>query len=823
MKISLNWLGQHVAIDDDAGALADSLTMAGLEVESVDTFGGSLDGVVVGKVLEAGRHPNADRLSLCKVEVGESAPLQIVCGAPNVAAGQHVAVARVGTVLTLPDSKNPGKTVKLKIKRSKIRGEYSEGMICAEDELGVGEDHDGILVLSDTAAVGSPVIDVLQKSGMPVGDSVLDIAITPNRPDATSHVGVARDVAALNGVELILPDIEIPESEGAVGKHISIEVDAADGCPSFAAMVVEGVTIGDSPAWMQARLRAVGLRPRNNVVDVTNYVMLELGQPLHAYDLDTLADRRIVVREASDKLRFITLDEKEREVPKGTLMVCDGAREIGIGGVMGGLNTEVTENTTRVLVEGAYWNPAKIRQTSKELALQTDASYRFERGVDTAGQARAVARAAALIADTSGGNIVNGIIEIGARPETRHTTLRLSQIDRHLGQRLDEAEVAGLLKAIGLIISPTDDPDVLRCEIPTFRPDIEREIDVIEEVARLRGYDSFPMPIATRVPNFVPKERPEDEVRTLATRVLVASGYREIYTNSLISEDTARRFHAPNLTGLEGEPVVTANAITSEMTTLRPSLLAGALPVLKYNANRGQQQLRFFEIGNVFAKNANDTESIIPGYSERTSLLLIGSGPRRARSFDDAPPGIDYFDVKGVVELIIAELGMQIHFTDGAPANTLVDFGQIAKNGDHHIGVVGQLTSELSEEFGATGKVCYAELNLTSIISARSRTATRYRPTSRFPVVERDLAVVVSQDVRTGHILDTVEKSGGALLLSTNVFDIYQGKGIPEDKKSVAISLRFGADRTLTDAEVEAEVAAIVSALQKVHAGELRT
>ncbi len=822
MKISLDWLSEHVEVNSDPSALADLLTMAGLEVESVERIGGTLDGVVVGSVIEAGRHPNADRLSLCKVDVGNPEPLQIVCGAPNVSAGQKVAVATIGSTITVPDQKQPGRAVALKIKRSKIRGEYSEGMICAEDELGVGEDHDGILVLQADAPVGAPVRDVLVQSGQPVGDVVLDIAITPNRPDATSHVGVARDVAALTKAELRTPQPVPPSQAGSVEERVSVVVEAPNGCPRFAAMVVEGVNVVESPKWMQARLRAVGLRPRNNVVDITNYVMLELGQPLHAYDLDKLVGEQIVVRESKSETRFVTLDEKERTVPVGTMMVWDGEREIGIGGVMGGMNTEVSDDTTRVLVEGAYWNPAMIRRTSKQLGLQTDASYRFERGVDSAGQARAVARAGELIAETGGGVLVDGMIHVG-EPDTRRTvTLRLSQIERHLGLALPHNEVSELLTAIGFGISVTDDPGVIACAVPTFRPDVEREIDIIEEVARLRGYASFPMPEATRVPNFAPEERLEDQTMDALHSVLVGAGYREIFTNSLISEDTAGRFQASELTGLLGKPVVTVNAITSEMTTLRPSLLAGALPVLQFNANRGQDLLRFFETGNVFATNPQDTSGAVAGYSERTDLLLVAAGPKRRRSFDDAPDNYDYYDVKGAVQSIARKLRIDIAFSDTLPDTKLFEAGQMIVLDGNNVGFVGQLSAEIANEFGVNAPVNCAELDLSAIIASRSRERVQYQATSRHPVVERDLAVVVSKETSAGHLLKTTLNAGGKLMRGAEIFDVYEGKGIPSGQKSVAISMRFGSDRTLTDGEVDAAVANVVSALQKRHAGELR-
>ncbi len=824
MKISTNWLSAHVDHNLPVEELAELLTMCGLEVESIDRFGAELEGVVVGHVVESGKHPNADRLSVCRVDVGADAPLHIVCGAPNVAAGQRVAVATVGTVLSLPDRDNPGARVALKIKRSKIRGEVSEGMICAEDELGLGDDHDGILVLDPSSPIGEPVASVLASSGQPVGDTVIDIAITPNRPDATSHVGVARDVAAITQNPLKMPDVSIPGDEGDVAGAVQIDIEAPDGCPRFAAMIVRGVTIKPSPAWLQARLRAVGLRPRNNVVDVSNYVMLELGQPLHTYDLDTIAGQRIVVRETAGESKFTTLDEKERVLPAGTLMVCDGEREIGVAGIMGGMNTEVTDATTNVLIEGAYWNPAAIRSTAKALGLQTDASYRFERGVDTDGQARAVARAASLIAELGDGQTLDGILDIRAKPQpVRTVTLRLPQIARHLGGDVPYSDVERLLSAIGFTLERRAQ-DRVACTIPSNRPDITREIDVIEEIARLHGYDAFPMPEATRVPNFTPTDRPVDKVLRGVHEVALGSGFREIYTNSLISEEVATRFSDRTISTATGSPVVTANAITSEMTTLRPSLLAGALPALQYNSNRGQRQLRLFEVGNIFAKDAQASSGVVRGYEEHTSLLLLASGPRAPRAFDAEPDNTDYFDLKGVVEAIGNRLRVTVDFTraDDTSLAEYIEYGEHVEVAGMALGIIARLTDGESKRLDLQAPVVFAELNLSRLVEAYPVERPRYTPVARFPEVGRDLAVVVDEGVPAASLLATTRANAGPLLVDTDIFDIYRGKGVADDKKSVAISMKFGTDRTLTDEEVDAAVKAVVAGLRAAHGGELR-
>ncbi|MGB3544639.1 phenylalanine--tRNA ligase subunit beta, partial [Rubrivirga sp.] len=494
MNVSANWLSDYVAHGLDPDKLAHRLTMSGLEVEDVETTGPDLEGVVVGHVLEVEPHTNADRLRVCSVDLGDGEPVQIVCGAPNVAAGQRVPVATVGTTLMLPARDGSG-LAPVTIKKGKIRGEVSRGMICAQDELGLGDDHDGILVLEDGATVGQPFDDYLREHGN--GDAVLDIAITPNRPDATSHVGVARDVAALLDLPLTLPTADVPHASGLEGVDVVIE-DAA-GCPRFVGMVIEDVTVGPSPDWMQERLRAVGLRPISNVVDVTNYAMMELGQPLHAYDLDKITGT-VRVRRSGEGETTKTLDGIERKLPTGTMVVADETGPLGIAGVMGGLDSEVSDATTRVFLEGAWWNPADIRQTSKSLGLQTDASYRFERGADPTIQPLAVARAAELIAETGGGTVLPGAIDLNPAPyQPRTVSVRPSRIARVLGVEVPTADITRLLEAIGFEVerqgsvlesfaetalshgttaAAAEAGDVaLEVVVPPFRPDVEREVD----------------------------------------------------------------------------------------------------------------------------------------------------------------------------------------------------------------------------------------------------------------------------------------------------------------------------------------------------------
>ena len=474
MIISTNWLDDYIAHGLSADELADRLTMCGLEVESVDRIGTDLEGVVIGHVLSAEQHPNADRLSVCKVDTGMNAPLDIVCGAPNVAAGQKVAVATVGTTLHLPSRDNPEQRVPVTMKKAKIRGEVSEGMICAEDELGLGDDHDGILVLDTDAAIGTAFSDYLSAKGIRTMDHAIDISITPNRPDAISHLGIARDVSALTGKEICRPAVALTEAGGSVASKMSVTIEAEDLCRRFVGIMVEGVEIKESPTWMKQRLLAIGLRPRNVIVDITNYVMYECGQPLHAYDADTLNGHRIVVAKAKVGSTFTTLDSKERTLPEDALMIRDGEREIGIAGIMGGENTEVTDNTTNVFIEAAWFDPSSIRRTAKALALQTDASYRFERGVDAEGQAWAAKRAADLMVELAGGTLVDGMIDVHPVPyEAPVVPLRAQRVLDIMGADIAPSEMVRLLEAIGFGVTEKQaDPLVWDVTVPSFRPDV---------------------------------------------------------------------------------------------------------------------------------------------------------------------------------------------------------------------------------------------------------------------------------------------------------------------------------------------------------------
>ncbi|MCS3610478.1 phenylalanine--tRNA ligase subunit beta [Salinibacter ruber] len=830
MDVSYNWLNEYVDHDWSPEELAERLTMAGLEVETVRPLGQSLDGVVVGKVTAVREHPNADRLVLCDVDLGDGAPSQIACGAPNVAAGQKVPVATVGTTLSRPDPDDPEARQELTVEARELRGEASNGMICAEDELGLSDDHAGIMVLDDDTPVGTPFPEYLDAHGMPSTDAVLDIELTPNRPDAASHLGVARDVSALANSELRTPTVDTPSPGGPVAEEITVDLRDEAGCPRYVALLVRGVDVTESPLWLRRRLTAIGLQPRNHVVDVTNFVLHECGQPLHAFDLDAIADDTIVVRRTDDETPFTTLDGEERDLPEDTLLICDAEAPVAVAGVMGGANSEVSADTTDVLIESAYFDPSTIRRTAKALDLQTDSSYRFERGVDRDGQVWAAARAAELIAKLGGGTVAPGLVDEHPSPPAEKTiALRPDRLTQVLGTEVPTDEGTRLLGAIGFDVEAGE--DALHCTVPTWRPDVSIEEDLIEEVARLHGYDQIPEPERVPVPSRTPEQPPEETLERQARQLLKGLGYREIYTNSMLRTDRAERFNVPPA-GSDRAPVVeTKNPISEEMAALRPRLLPGALEVMQHNRNHGQEALRVFEFGRVFRRAAEPDDPIVPGYSEHPALLVALSGPHAPTGWDTEPRSADIFDLKGTVETLLDDLRVpDLRLTPrDEDAATVDEAATVTQHhidvaaGDTPLGTVARVRDDVAADFDLDTPAFVAEFNWAALVdSATAEQHRDYEPVSRFPVVDRDLAVLVPADQPVGPLQRAIREAGAPLLRRVDVFDTYAGEGIDEDTKSVAFTLRFGADRTLTDEEVDARLDAIVERLAENHGARLR-
>ena len=828
MLLSFNWLSTFVDHGRTADEVAGLLTMSGLEVEGVARTGPAFAGVVVGRVADVQPHPGADRLRVCQVDLGAGEVVQIVCGAPNVAEGQTVAVATVGTVLELPSRDAPGETTAVTIKKSKIRGETSEGMICAEDELGLGAGHDGILVLdADGLAVapGTPFADYLDARGQRGGDAVLDVNVTPNRPDATSHIGVARDVAALTGAPLRLPEVALPDA--SVPLQVPVRIEDADGCPRYVALVVEGVTVGPSPAWLAERLAAIGVRAVNNVVDVTNYVLHETGQPLHAFDLDRLAGPEIVVRRSRPGERIETLDHVTRDVPAETLVVADAAGPVAIAGVMGGAGSEVTDSTTRVLIESAAFDAPSVRRASKRLGLSTDASYRFERGVDETAQLRAAARAAGLLAEVAGGALAPGVADVVSRPVApRTTTLRLSRVERLLGVAVPADEARRLLAAIGFETAGPGEPaaGTLTVSIPPWRPDVAREADVVEEVARLVGLDRLPAVASVPVALAPAPEAPLAGVLDRARRRAAVLGFHDLATNSLVPAATAAAYADPAWTGHARAVVETLNPISQEMAALRPSLLPGLVQAAAYNAARGADALRLVDVGHVYARAASGEATTVEGYFEASMIALAMFGTAERQAWDRPARAADFYDLKGVVLDLLADAGVaDVEEAAETEPSAATAYRLVLSAGGVRLGAVGRLSDALAAAAGLRGELFVAELDGPAVASASARgAAVRYAPISRHPAVERDVAVVVPDGTAAGPLLATIRDAGRPLLTAARLFDVYRGDRIAAGTQSLAFALTFSADRTLRDAEVDGRVRRVVAALEREHGAALR-
>ncbi len=801
MNISYKWLKDYIELDLPAEQVADHLTLCGLEIEDLKQVGSNLEGIVVGEVLDVKPHPNADRLRICQLNTGDET-VQIICGADNVATGQKVPVAKVGA--ELPIELENGK--KLKIKKAKLRGEKSEGMICAEDELGIGDDHSGIMVLDADLQPGLPFSEVYDL----YEDTVFDIAITPNRPDATSHIGVARDLSAVLNKELKLPDVELDESD-IDDDELQIEIKDTEKCHRYVGKLIRDVEIKESPAWLKNRLTAIGLRPINNVVDVTNYVMYELGQPLHAFDYDEVAGKKIVVQSFDKETTFTTLDDTERKIPADTLYICDGQKPVAIAGVMGGQNSEVSDKTTNILLESAYFVPSFVRKASKNLSLQTDSSYRFERGIDPKITSVAAHRAAQLMAEVSGGTVVKGTMDIHpVQTEPLKLHLRQNFLNRMLGTRMESEQAARILHKLGFKIIEWTSFEVV-CEVPSFRPDIEREIDLVEEIGRIIDYNTIPAP---KTANYlVPAPIPfHEQFLQKVSKAAQLAGFREIYTNSLLPHDRALRFSA------EEDLVETLNPVSKEMTTLRPSMMHGMLTAMAYNFNRNAQTLRFFEIGHTFSRA--EAGNWVDGVQEDIHLILAIGGMSGTEHWDQKARKLTAFDLKSSLISILNALGVTFTEEAGDEDGLLYkdEKGQI-------IGALREVDSKLAKVYDFDLPVFAAELNLSRIEDQLHEVdENKLEAIPRFPAFEFDLAVVVDKAVPASGLLDEIRKTAGPLLSSIEIFDVFEAETIGVSNKSLAFRLHFiDPNKTLNIKDVEPIIGKVLKSLEHKFSAKLRS
>jgi phenylalanyl-tRNA synthetase beta chain len=782
--------------------LAHRLTMAGLEVEGIDRARGDWDDelVTVGLVLSVEPHPNADKLRLATVDLGNGEQLTVVCGAPNVGAGQKVAFARAGA--SLRDPRSGKKSV---LKPARIRGIESAGMVCSESELGISEEHEGIKVLPDDAPVGEPLSRVL-------GDTILDIDMKPNRPDCLSMVGIAREAAALTSTTLREPAHTYEESDEPASQHASVEIADADLCSRYIATVVRDVTIAPSPPWMQERLIAAGMRPISNVVDTTNYVMLEYGQPLHAFDYDRLRGHKIIVRRARQGEDFVLLDGTGHAFTSDTLVIADAERTVAVAGVMGGLDSEVTDKTTNILLESANFSATSIRRTAARLKTRTEASARFEKGLSPELVPLAAARATKMLVEIAGGTALHGTIDVYPRPAPEvKVDLDRKRVEQVLGFDVPSSEVRSALTSLGFSCR-WEPPAQYHVRVPFWRTDVRIQDDVIEEVARIIGYERIPTKgIGGEVPARIPDAR--RELRERLRDALAAAGMQEVITYSLTTLDALKRVVEPEELATY-PPLRVTNPVSNEWEFLRPTLRDGVLRALGSNVRRKQGELALFEAARVFVCEEGRKPE------EQEHIVGVVGGTREGAMGRDSGEPIDFFDAKGYVEAALEVAGINATFESalmfalvaGRTAEIIVD-GKRA-------GAIGQVANDVAEAFGIEGDAILFELIVDNLVSAAT-SKPGYQPVSRFPSVNEDLAVLVDALTPAGDVQTIIESDD--LVVSASVFDVYEGDRVPAGKKSVAFSVVYQApDHTLSDEEVGRARRKIITRLERDVGAELR-
>ncbi len=799
MKLSYNWLKEYIDLDVDPVELSAILTDIGLEVEGFEEFQsvkGGLEGCVIGEVMTCEKHPNADKLSVTTVNVGDKV-LPIVCGAPNVAKGQKVVVATVGT--TLYDGEEA-----FKIKKAKIRGEVSEGMICAEDELGLGTSHDGIMVLPEEVTPGTPAAQYfdIQK------DYVYEIGLTPNRGDAASHIGSARDlVAGLNRYfntrkyRLKLPDVSAFQVDNQ-DLDIEVIVKDTDACPRYSGITLKDITVKESPDWLKLRLESIGVRPINNVVDITNFVLHETGHPLHAFDADKIKGRKVVVQKMPDQTPFVTLDEVERKLHVDDLMICNEEEGMCIAGVFGGAASGVTEKTTSVFLESAYFDPKHIRKTSKRHVLQTDASFRFERGADPNITLYALKRAALLIKELAGGTISSDIKDVYPHPVEKWTIdVSYARVDRLIGNVIDRNIIKEIVRDLEMEIVE-ENAEGLQLRIPTFKTDVLREVDVIEEILRIYGYNN--VKFEDKIHSSVSlRQKPDlEKLQNEISDYLAGQGFSEIMNNSLTKSEymTQSRFFD------EKYNVALLNPLSKDLDILRQSLLFGGLEAVAYNQNRKINDLKLFEFGKIYRKKDGYEKSRgVKNYHEEKHLTLWVTGRLEPENWNTRNNKVDFFFVKGLLTSLLEKLGIdenQLQVEDIRGAG--FDYGLEFRKGEKTVAQTGAIHNELLKLTGVKNEVYVVDLCWDEMVRLIPRHEVQYVPVPKYPAVRRDLALVLDKDIRFEALKNLAFRTEKKLLKSVGIFDVYEGDKVPEGKKSYALSFVLqDENKTLTDKVID--------------------
>ena len=823
MNISYNWLKDYIKCDLSAEDIAAALTSIGLEVDSiecVEAIPGGLAGVIVAEVVECCEHPDSDHLHITKLNTGAPDLLQVVCGAPNVAAGQKVLLATVGTVL--------GED--FKIKKSKIRGVESFGMICAEDELGIGESHDGIMVLDPSAVPGTPAKDYLNLET----DAVIEIGLTANRVDAASHIGVARDLYAylkLNNIpcELDIPDVSafvegeegICTSEDNIDGAIPVEVVAADGAPRYSGITIKGVKVAPSPEWLQKKLLSIGLRPINNVVDITNFVLMEIGQPLHAFDASVIKGNKIVVRRAAEGEKFVTLDGVERTLDTADLMIANAAEPMCLAGVFGGLDSGTTETTVDVFLESAYFNPVSIRKSSKRHGLKTDASFRYERGADPLVTEWAAKRAALLITELAGGKVVGKVQEFyPEKIEKKVVELDYDRIEAFIGKKIGHDTIENILTSLAYeFISRTGNGAVVA--VPSYMIDVYRECDVVEEILRIYGYNNIELPAGVRMSvNATAKPEPE-LVRKTVSDFLAANGFVETMNNSL----TKSEYYSRLKTFPEDACVKILNPLSSDLNVMRQTLLLNGLEVIAYNINRQITNMKTFEYGSVYSLKPGADGTDVNSYDEHQCYAMFITGTSD-KSWRIEPQKGSYFQLKGYLELLLRRFGADIYSMEyeAAPADLFSEGLAYRLPGKGKpVAVMGTVAPARLKQFGIKQPVFAAEIQWDALLEIVKRDKIRYKELPKFPEVRRDLAILLDESVQYSDLRKSAFRVGKKLLKNVGLFDVYRGDKIPAGKKQYALSLVLqDLEKTLTDNDVERIMSKLLSTFTNEYGATLR-
>lgn len=808
MKISYNWLKQFIKIDWDAEKTGDLLTDLGLEVEGLTNYQsikGGLEGIVVGHVLSCEQHTNADKLRVTKVDIGTSEPIQIVCGAPNVATGQKVPVATVGTILYDAEGND------FKIKKGKIRGEESYGMICAEDELGLGKGHDGIMVLEESLKPGTPCAEVFNIED----DKVFEIGLTPNRSDAMSHFGTARDLKAgllqqgLN-LELISPSVSDFHIDN---RSLKIDSEVIDNklAPRYCGLTISGIKVTDSPEWIQNRLKAIGLTPKNNIVDITNYVLHELGQPLHAFDASKVKGNKITVKTLASGTKFTTLDGVERELHEDDLMICNAEEPMCIAGVLGGLDSGVTNQTTSIFLESAYFNPVAIRKTAKRHALNTDASFRFERGIDPNITEYALKRAALLITEIAGGEISSGIEDLYPNKiEDFQVFLSFESTTKLIGQEIPRETIKSILTSLDIKVNSVTEGG-LGLTIPSYRTDVQREADIIEEILRVYGYNNIEFSNKLNATMSHASKFEDYKIQNIVANQLIAQGFNEMMANSLTTANYTQLSEQLK----EEYNVSILNPLSNDLAVMRQSLLFSGLEALSYNINRKQNNLKFFEFGKTY----HNFES---GYTENKHLTVLITGNRTSDTWNTENKTSDFFYLKGIIESIFDRLGISKLKASPIKIDVLSE-GIALSLGKTKLVEFGIVKRSVLKSFGISQEVLFADFNWSNVIEVAKFNKIKFTPISKYPEVKRDFALLLDEKITFEEIHTIAKQSEKKLLKEVNLFDVYQGDNLPSGKKSYAISFTLeDKEKTLTDKQIDKIMSKLQNSFEKQLDAELR-